>query len=169
MKRFLCMTLAVIMIVFPLVGCKNKNAQTEVADNTVVINVDSAYVDSFADDYAKEKVDTENGAVKYTFTKENYDKFLTEFEENVKEQAKTAIDIEYDYWLCDYENHQLVFGISESTYTSLGDEALKQSAEKVADIAIKYDMYTQNPTGELEVIYRNTTTSDTLYSFTYSK
>lgn len=170
MKRFLCITLAILMISAFMVGCKNKGAQPP-AEQTVVVKVSAEYVDAFADDYAKEKTTAENGDVQYTYTQANYDKFLADFAEHIQTEVSTAVEketIQCEYTHCYYETHQLVFGVTEEAFADSDEEALKQAGENIAKIAIKYDMNTKEPTKKLEVVYRSIQTSEDLYTFTYS-
>lgn len=169
MKRLFSLTLVVLMMAAMFAGCSDKNEKPaeKVDKNSVVITVDEQYADDFVSDYAKEQSKEKNGDVKYTFDKDKYEEFLPAFEEEVKSQAKATIEFEYDYWYLDYVNYQLIFGISDDTYKTVGEANLKAQAEFVANIAMKYDRYLQKPHGELEVIFRNTATSETLYSFIY--
>lgn len=147
MKRILYTSIAVMMLALLLTGCKVKTS------------VESKYVDDFVNDYAEAQV-KENGNVDYEFeNKEKYEEFVADYYEEVKEESRLEIKSSGQYSYYNPEITEIVVGITPEAYEELGEEALKAEALTVGEAAMKFQMNTKNPKGELTVIYRDANTS----------
>lgn len=154
MKKFICTTLTVMMLALLLTGCKVKTS------------VDSKYVDDFVNDYAQAEVD-ENGNANYEFeNKDRYDAFVSDYYEEVKEESRLEIKSSGQYSYYNPEITEIVVGVTPEAYEELGEEALKAEAQTVGEAAMKFQMNTKNPKGELTVIYRNANTSEDYFEIT---
>ena len=181
MKRILAFILAVMMISVALVGCgddkeKKRSSNKETTDpkdvGKIVTYVDMEYSDGFADNYADScEVDYENGTVKYRFEDEAYERFLEDYHEVVKEEAREKIECEHEYThfnmhdSSDDKNYGIMVGISEEVYDEYGEEALKAQAKEVGKVAIKYQMNTENPATSIPITYRNVHTAEKYFTY----
>lgn len=154
MKKTICTTLTVMMLVLLLTGCKVKTS------------VDSKYVDDFVNDYAVAEID-ENGNAEYEFqNKKKYNEFVSEYYEEVKEESRLEIKSSGQYSYYNPEITEIVVDITPEAYKELGEETLKAEAQTVGEAAMKFQMNTKNPKGELTVIYRDANTSEVYFEIT---
>ena len=151
MKRILYAIIAAMMLALLLTGCKVKT------------EVDAKYVDDFVNDYAEAKVD-EDGNAKYEFKDEEaYEGFVSEYYEEVKEESRLEIESSGQYSYYNPEITEIIVGITPEAYEEIGEEALKKEAQAVGESAMKFQMNTKNPKGELTVIYRDANTSEVYF------
>ncbi len=154
MKRIICLVLAVLMMAVLFTGCKVKTT------------VQPEYVDEFVNDYAISEVD-ENGDVNYEFeSKKKYNEFLADYYEKVQEESRLEIESSGQYSYYNPEITEIVVGITPEAWEELGEDALKLEALAVGEAALKYQMNTKNPKGEIEVIYRDANTSEVYFTVT---
>ena len=151
MKKIICTTEAIMMLALLLTGCKVKTS------------VDSKYVDDFVDNYADAQID-ENGNAKYEFqSKKKYDEFVSDYYEEVKEESRLEIKSSGQYSYYTPEITEIVVGVTPEAYEQLGEEAQKAEAQTGGEAAMKFQMNTKNPKGELTVIYRNANTGEVYF------
>ena len=148
MKKVIYATLAVVMLAVLLTGCKVKTT------------VEPKYVDDFVNDYANETTVDDAGNVTYKFDNKKYDAFVVDYYEEVKEESRLEIKSSGQYSYYNPDITEIIVGVTPESYEELGEEALKEEAQKIGDAAMKYQMNTKNPTGEISVIYRNANTSE---------
>lgn len=148
MKKVIFAALAVLMLAVLLTGCKVKTT------------VEPKYVDEFVNDYVSETTVDDSGAVTYKFDSKKYDEFVADYYEEVKEESRLEIHSSGQYSYYNPDITEIVVGITPESYEELGEEACKQEAQKIGEAAMKYQMNTKNPTGEISVIYRNANTSE---------
>ncbi len=154
MKKIICTIIAIMMLALLLTGCKVKTS------------VDSKYVDDFVNDYAEAEVD-DNGNAKYEFeNKDKYEEFVSDYYEEVKEESRLEIKSSGQYSYYNPEITEIVVGVTPEAYEELGEDALKAEALSVAEAAMKFQMNTKNPKGELTVIYRDANTSEVYFEIT---
>lgn len=154
MKRFLCTILAVLMLMVVLAGCN------------VSTTVDSKYYDGFADDYASSKEIDDDGNVSYEFEDGKYEEFLDAYYEEVKEESRLEIESSGQYSYYSPDITEIVVGVTPEGYEEMGEDALKAEAQAVGEKALKFQMNTKNPKGELTVTYRNANTSEEYFTIT---
>ncbi len=151
MKRILYTIIAVMMLALLLTGCKVKTT------------VDAKYVDDFVNDYAQAQID-DDGNAQYEFKdKDTYENFVQEYYEEVKEDSRLEIESSGQYSYYNPEITEIIVGVTPEAYEELGEEALKKEAQEVGEAAMKFQMNTKNPKGELTVIYRNADTSEVYF------
>ena len=68
---------------------------------------------------------------------------------------------QYSYY--NPEITEIIVGVTPEAYEELGEEALKKEALEVGEAAMKFQMNTKNPKGELTVIYRDANTSEVYF------
>lgn len=154
MKRVICLILAVLMMAVLFAGCKVK---TTVAPE---------YVDDFVNNYATPEID-EDGAVTYEFeSKKKYEEFLFDYHEAIEEDANVKIESVGQYSYYNPEVTEVIVGITPESYEELGEEAVKAEAQEVGKEALRFQMNTKNPKGELTVTYRNANTSEEYFTIT---
>lgn len=154
MKKLLSVIIATIMIVMVLSGCSVKTT------------MESKYADNFADNYVSNKIVDKEGNVQYKFQKDEYEKFVSDYYEKVKEESRLEIKSSGQYSYYNPEITEVIVGIKPETYNELGEKALKVEAQKVGETAIKYQRNLKNPKNKLTVIYRNANTSQTYFAIT---
>lgn len=154
MKRFLYAVITVIMLALVLTGCKVKTS------------VDAKYVDDFVDDYAQKQIDDEGNAEYQFENKDRYNEFVSDYYEDVKEDSRLEIKSSGQYSYYNPDITEIVVGVTPEAYEELGEEALKAEAQAVGEAAMKFQMNTKNPKGELTVIYRNANTSEVYFEIT---
>ncbi len=152
MKRVICAVLAVMMIAVLFTGCKVKTS------------VDAKYADGFAENYATSKEVDDNGNVSYVFEGDKYDEFVADYYEEVKQESRLQIESSGQYSYYNPEITEIVVGITPEAWTDMGEEALRAEAQKVGEAALKFQMNTKKPKGELEVTYRNANTSEEYFT-----
>ncbi len=154
MKKIICTIIAVMMLALLLTGCKVKTS------------VEPEYVDDFVNDYAESEVD-ENGNTNYEFkSKDKYEEFVSDYYEEVKEESRLEIKSSGQYSYYNPEITEIVVGITPEAYKELGEDTLKAEAVTVGEAAMKFQMNTKNPKGELTVIYRDANTSEVYFEIT---
>ena len=154
MKKIICTVTAVMMLALLLTGCKVKTS------------VESKYVDDFVNNYAEAQVD-ENGNAEYEFeNKEKYEAFVSDYYEEVKEESRLEIKSSGQYSYYNPEITEIVVGVTPEAYEELGEEALKVEAQAVGEAAMKFQMNTKNPKGEITVIYRDANTAENYFEIT---
>ena len=152
MKRFICATLAVMVLAAALCGC------------TVKTTVEPKYNDNFADSYASDKVVDENGNITYEFDDDKYEEFANDYYDVVKEESRLEIKSSGQYSYYNPDITEIVVGVTPEAYAELGEEALKDEAMKVGQAAMKYQMNMKNPKGELTVTYKNANTNEEYFT-----
>lgn len=151
MKRILYTIIAVMMLALLLTGCKVKT------------EVDAKYVDDFVNDYAQAQID-DDGNAQYEFKdKDTYESFVKDYYEEVKEDSRLEIESSGQYSYYNPEITEIIVGVTPEAYEELGEEALKKEALEVGEAAMKFQMNTKNPKGELTVIYRDANTSEVYF------
>ena len=151
MKRILYTIIAIMMLALLLTGCKVKT------------EVDAKYVDDFVNDYAQAQID-DDGNAQYEFKdKDTYESFVKDYYEEVKEDSRLEIESSGQYSYYNPEITEIIVGVTPEAYEELGEEALKKEALEVGEAAMKFQMNTQNPKGELTVIYRDANTSEVYF------
>ena len=151
MKRLLYTIIAVMMLALLLTGCKVKT------------EVDAKYVDDFVNDYAQAQID-DDGNAQYEFKdKDTYESFVKDYYEEVKEDSRLEIESSGQYSYYNPEITEIIVGVTPEAYEELGEEALKKEALEVGEAAMKFQMNTKNPKGELTVIYRDANTSEVYF------
>lgn len=154
MKKIICTAITVMMLALLLTGCKVKTS------------VESKYVDDFVGNYAEAEID-ENGDAKYEFqSKKKYNEFVSDYYEEVKEESRLEIKSSGQYSYYNPEITEIVVGVTPEAYEELGEDALKAEALTVGEAAMKFQMNTKNPKGELTVIYRNANTAEEYFEIT---
>lgn len=154
MKRLICAILAILMIAVFFTGCK------------VNTTVDAKYVDEFVKDYATPQ-ENEDGSVEYEFeSNDKYEQFLTDYYEKVQEDSRLEIKSSGQYSYYNPDITEVIVGVTPESYEKLGEEKLKEEAQSVGEAALKYQMNTKDPKGELEVTYRNANTSEEYFTIT---
>ncbi len=152
MKRILCITAAVLLIVALLCGCSSNEVKTK---------VDAQYVDGFADGYADKVNVSSDGSVSYVFSKDGYEEFLTDYLIKVREDFRQDITSVGQYSYLSPDGTEMVIGVMPDSY----DEALcRAEAEVIAQDAMKYNMNTSNPTGKISVRYENCNTGEEYFT-----
>lgn len=154
MKRLICTILAVMTIAVLLVGCK------------VTTTVDAKYNDGYAANYASATEVDENGNVSYEFEGDKYEQFASDYYEVVKEESRLQIKSSGQYSYYNPEITEIVVGITPEAWDEMGEQELKVEALKVGEAALKYQMNMKNPSGEIEVTYRNANTSEEYFTIT---
>ena len=152
MKRVIYTLLAIVMIALLMTGCKVKTT------------VDAKYADGFAEDYAASKEVEDNGNVSYVFEGDKYDEFVGAYYDAVKEESRLEIKSSGQYSYYNPEITEIVVGITPEAWEDMGEEKLRAEAQAVGDAALKFQMNTKNPKGELEVTYRNANTSENYFT-----
>ena len=76
MKRLICALFAILMMSVLFAGC------------TVETTVNPQYVDPIAENYASATEVDDDGNITYEFEEEQYDEFLTDLHEVVKEESR---------------------------------------------------------------------------------
>lgn len=151
MKRILYTIIAIMMLALLLTGCKVKT------------EVDAKYVDDFVNDYAQAQID-DDGNAQYEFKdKDTYESFVKDYYEEVKEDSRLEIESSGQYSYYNPEITEIIVGVTPEAYEELGEEALKKEALEVGEAAMKFQMNTKNPKGELTVIYRDANTSEVYF------
>lgn len=155
MKRITCAVLTVLMICVLFAGCKVKTT------------VDPKYVDDFVSNYASPDQVDENGAVTYKFeNKAVYEQFADDYYKEVKAESRLEIESVGQYSYYNPEITEIVVGVTPESYEELGEEVLKEEAQRVGEEAMKYQMNLKNPKGELTVTYRNANTAEDYFTIT---
>ncbi len=154
MKRIFCTLLAVLMIAALFAGCK------------VNTTVEPKYVDDFANDYAEATEVDKDGNISYEFQADKYEEFVDDYYEEVKEDSRLEIKSTGQYSYYNPEITEIVVGVTPESYEELGEEQLKLEAMSVGEAALKFQMNTKDPKGELTVTYRNANTSEEYFTIT---
>ncbi|MDO4748834.1 MAG: hypothetical protein Q4A12_06645 [Eubacteriales bacterium] len=160
MKRLICALFAILMMSVLFAGC------------TVETTVNPQYVDPIAENYASATEVDDDGNITYEFEEEQYDEFLTDLHEVVKEESREYVDSpkQYTHYNLkdsdDEENYGIVVGITKETYEEFGEEDLKEEAKRVGESAVKFQMNTEDPAKELPVSYRDSSTGEVFFTIT---
>lgn len=154
MKRIFCAIVALLMVAALFTGCKVKTT------------VDQKYVDDFANDYAEATEVDENGNVSYEFKGDKYEEFIDDYYDVVKEDSRLQIKSSGQYSYYNPEITEIVVGVTPEAYDELGEEELKKEAQAVGEEALRFQMNTEKPKGELTVTYRNANTSEEYFTIT---
>lgn len=173
MKKFLCVLLAVLLIGFVFAGCnndddhsdKNSNDGNVEDDKLITIVVEEEYIDDFADAYAVKKTTSLNG-VKYKFKEKAYEKFISDYHEEVKNQSQLLLISVWTYSYYNLDSSEIIVGLADGEYEKRGEDALKEEAQAIGQASLQYDAYQLEPDGKVDVTYRNANTADEYFTIT---
>ncbi len=176
MKRILSLILVILLISTMLVGCTKKAEKDSKSDkdddsaydDLIVTEVDLDYTYDIADDYAeKSECDYDKRVVKYGFEEDKYDEFLVELHDIVKEELREKIQSETYYTHVNLNTPEVIIGLSEEAYYSYSDDELELEAMEIGEIAVKYQLNTENPVLSVEITYRDAENGDEFFTYTY--
>ena len=105
-----------------------------------------------------------DGNAQYEFKdKDTYESFVKDYYEEVKEDSRLEIESSGQYSYYNPDITEIIVAVTPEAYEELGEEALKKEALEVGEAAMKFQMNTKNPKGELTVIYRDANTSEVYF------
>lgn len=154
MKKLIGITLIILSIAVLLAGCK------------VTTTVDAKYNDGFAANYASATEVDENGNVSYEFEGDKFDQFADDYYDVVKEESRLEIKSSGQYSYYNPDITEIVVGITPEAWDEMGESELKSEAFAVGEAALKYQMNMKNPSGKIDVTYRNANTSEEYFTIT---
>lgn len=159
MKKFICIICAVLLLVSVMCGCAGKTVETK---------VNPKYADDFVTKYADSSEVDSDGNVTYKFSDEKYEQFVEDYYDEVVADSREEIESSGQYSYYNDDITEVVVGVTPESFESMGEQALKEEAQRVGEQALKFQMNTENPSGVVTVIYRNANTSEEYFSITVS-
>ena len=150
MRKIITIILFLIMTAVVLSSCGNSE---------INVTVQNKYANSIADSLAADKT-TDGGNTSYTFSKDQYIDYVSKLYEQIKSEFRAVVADYATYSYLNSSGTELVIGLEDTAY----DETMcKDHAQKLGEIALKYNMSMLNPSGRLIVIYENCFTGKTYF------
>ena len=154
MKRFIAITLAVLMLAALLCACGENNSK---GGATVTTTVEAKYDDGYAKRYASSTSTDDNGNTVYEFEADKYDTFRESHNNTLSKdmQHEVAEKRSQDYGEYIYikeEKNAVIVGAHKDKYV---EKEAEEDAAMLAEYGFRYFQNLQKPVDTIQVIYCN--------------
>lgn len=156
MKKIVAIVLVVLCLGALLSAC---------GDGPVKTSVNPSYDDGFAKSYANDFSTDKDGNVQYQFSKEKYDQFLRDYNDQVRTECTDILgenSSQYQYLSDDGKEYNV--GVIPEFYQKLGESDAKEKAKAMGQVLLKYSQSTEKPVDTIKVTFKNANTGEVYFS-----